>query len=63
MCERVERATERGRARIHGAMSLNAVAFYARAGFRALGGEERLASTGVSVPIVRMEKRLARQKN
>jgi GNAT superfamily N-acetyltransferase len=52
------RAARRGCARIHGAMSLNAVAFYARAGFRALGGEERLSSTGVVVPIVRMEKRL-----
>ena len=40
------------------AMSLNAVPFYARSGFRALGGEERLSSTGVVVPIVRMEKRL-----
>jgi hypothetical protein len=40
-------------------MSLNAVPFYVRAGFRVLGGEERLSSTGVVVPIVRMEKRLA----
>jgi hypothetical protein len=41
-------------------MSLNAVAFYARAGFRALGGEERLmsASEGVPISVVRMEKRL-----
>jgi GNAT superfamily N-acetyltransferase len=51
------RAARRGCARVHGAMSLNAVPFYARAGFRALGGEERLMSTGVVVPIVRMEKR------
>jgi putative acetyltransferase len=53
------RAGKRGCARVHGAMSLNAVPFYARAGFRACGGEERLMSTGVVVPIVRMEKRVA----
>jgi len=54
------RAARRGCARLHGAMSLNAVAFYARAGFRALGGEERLmsASEGVHISVVRMEKRL-----
>ena len=52
------RAARRGCSRVHGAMSLNAVPFYARAGFRALGGQERLSSTGVVVPIVRMEKRL-----
>jgi putative acetyltransferase len=52
------RAARRGCSRVHGAMSLNAAPFYARAGFRPLGGEERLMSTGVVVPIVRMEKRL-----
>jgi GNAT superfamily N-acetyltransferase len=52
------RAARRGCAHVHGAMSLNAVPFYARAGYRARGGEERLMSTGVVVPIVRMEKRL-----
>jgi putative acetyltransferase len=52
------RAVRRGCARVHGAMSLNAVPFYTRAGFRALGGQERLSSTGVVVPIVRMEKRV-----
>ena len=52
------RAARRGCARVHGAMSLNAVPFYARVGFRALGPQERLSSTGVVVPIVRMEKRL-----
>jgi putative acetyltransferase len=50
------RARRRGGKRLHGAMSLNAVPFYARAGFRALGGRERLASAGISVPVVRMEK-------
>jgi putative acetyltransferase len=51
-------ARRHGRARLHGSMSLNAVAFYARAGFRTCGGAERLSSTGVLVPIVRMEKLL-----
>jgi GNAT superfamily N-acetyltransferase len=54
------RAARHGCARVHGAMSLNAVPFYARAGFRALGGPERLSSSGVAVPILRMEKRLQR---
>jgi putative acetyltransferase len=52
------RAARRGCARLHGAMSLNAVPFYARAGFRACPGEERLVSLGVVVPVVRMEKPL-----
>jgi putative acetyltransferase len=56
------RAIERGRARLHGAMSLNAVPFYERAGFRAGGAAVPLMTTGaglaVGVPIVRMEKRL-----
>jgi GNAT superfamily N-acetyltransferase len=51
-------ARRHGRARLHGSMALNAVPFYARAGFRACGGAERLSSTGVLVPIVRMEKLL-----
>jgi GNAT superfamily N-acetyltransferase len=53
-----ERAARRGCTRLHGAMSLNAVAFYERCGFRALGDAQPLASGGVAVPIVRMEKRL-----
>jgi putative acetyltransferase len=56
------RAVRRGCARLHGAMSLNAVPFYERAGFRSYGGAEHLMTTGVGlgvgVPIVRMEKRL-----
>ena len=52
------RAARRGCARVHGAMSLNAVPFYAREGYRALGAAEPLTSMGVRVPIVRMEKRL-----
>jgi GNAT superfamily N-acetyltransferase len=50
------RLRQRGGERLHGAMSLNAVPFYARAGFRALGAPESLASAGISVPVVRMEK-------
>jgi putative acetyltransferase len=46
----------RGGRRLTGAMSLNAVPFYARAGFRACGGPEHLTSGGVTVPVVRMEK-------
>jgi putative acetyltransferase len=60
LAEIESRAARRGCARVHGAMSLNAVPFYGRAGFRVCGGEERLMSTGVVVPIVRMEKRLPR---
>ena len=50
------RARRHGGKRLHGAMSLNAVPFYATAGFRALNGPELLASAGISVPVVRMEK-------
>jgi GNAT superfamily N-acetyltransferase len=55
-----ERATRRGCVRLHGAMSLNAVPFYVKAGFRPCPGPERLAATDVdvAVPVVRMEKRL-----
>jgi GNAT superfamily N-acetyltransferase len=50
------RARRRGGKRLHGAMSLNAVPFYARAGFSPLGGPARLTSAGISVPVMRMEK-------
>jgi len=53
------RAVQRGCARLHGAMSLNAVLFYARCGFRTCGDAEPLGSNRVAVPIVRMEKRLS----
>jgi GNAT superfamily N-acetyltransferase len=52
------RAARAGRARVHGAMALNAVPFYERAGYRACGGQEHLASMGVTVPVVRMDKLL-----
>ena len=48
----------RGGRHLTGAMSLNAVPFYARAGFRPCAGPERLTSAGVAVPVVRMEKLL-----
>ena len=41
--------------------SLNAVPFYARNGFRPCAGPERLMTSGVAVPIVRMEKKLSRR--
>jgi putative acetyltransferase len=52
------RARERGARRLHGAMSLNAVSFYLRAGFKPCFGPERLMSSRVAVPVVRMEKNL-----
>jgi putative acetyltransferase len=50
------RARAAGCARLRGAMSLNAVAFYARAGFRPGAGPARLGGAGV--PVVWMEKSL-----
>jgi putative acetyltransferase len=52
------RARAAGCSRLGGAMSLNAVAFYAQAGFRTRGGRERLFSDGVHVPVAWMEKSL-----
>jgi GNAT superfamily N-acetyltransferase len=53
-----ERARSQGIPRLHGAMALNAISFYLRAGFRPCGGPERLMSAGISVPVQRMEKDL-----
>jgi GNAT superfamily N-acetyltransferase len=50
------RARAAGCRRLGGAMSLNAVSFYAAAGFRPLGAPERLRTAQVWVPILRMEK-------
>ncbi len=58
LAEIEQRARRRGRSRLHGAMSLNAVSFYLQAGFRPSGGPEQLTSTDISVPVVRMEKNL-----
>jgi GNAT superfamily N-acetyltransferase len=49
----------RGLTSIHGAMSLNAAGFYARAGFRPCGGTDHLVRGGVVVPVVPMAKALA----
>ena len=48
----------RGLTRLHGAMSLNAVPFYAQAGYRPCGGTDRLIRSGVVVPVTPMEKTL-----
>jgi GNAT superfamily N-acetyltransferase len=55
--ERLARA--RGLRSLEGAMSMNALGFYRRAGFQARRGPEHLIRSGVVVPIVNMEKTLA----
>lgn len=60
MTEIEARAVRHGCVRLHGAMSLNAVPFYAATGFRACHGPQRLVTARTLVPIVRMEKALAR---
>jgi GNAT superfamily N-acetyltransferase len=52
----VEQARRRGCARLHGAMSLNAVGFYSRAGFRRCPGTDRLVIVGTVVPVVTMDR-------
>lgn len=53
------RARAAGCRQLRGAMSLNAVSFYARAGFRPCDGPARLRSAGVvPVPVVWMDKSL-----
>lgn len=54
----VERAVARGNRRIHGAMALNAVAFYEGAGFRPCAGRDQLLCAGVHVPVTPMERPL-----
>ena len=53
-----ERARAAGCARLRGAMSLNAVGFYAHAGFVPCSGQPRLRSAGIHVPVTWMEKSL-----
>jgi putative acetyltransferase len=48
-----------GCSQLGGAMSLNAVGFYARAGYRPTAGAERLLTAGVRFPVVRMSKPLS----
>ena len=52
------RARAAGCARLRGAMSLNAVPFYAHVGFLPAGGPARLLSAGLRVPVTWMEKSL-----
>jgi GNAT superfamily N-acetyltransferase len=52
------RAREAGCSRLRGAMSLNAVPFYAQAGYRPSGGPARLLTGGLRVPVTWMEKSL-----
>ena len=52
------RARAAGCTRLRGAMSMNAVAFYSQAGFRARGGPTQLLSADVRVPVKWMEKSL-----
>jgi len=52
------RARTLGCGQLGGAMSLNAVPFYTRAGYRPVDGPERLLTAGVRVPVVRMVKPL-----
>ncbi len=53
-----ERARAAGCSHLVGAMSLNAVRFYTRAGFQTHAGPERLLTAGIRVPVVRMRKAL-----
>jgi putative acetyltransferase len=55
------RARAAGCSHLRGAMSLNAVAFYERAGFASRGGPALLRSADIRVPVMWMEKRLGRQ--
>lgn len=52
------RAAAAGCARLFGAMSLNAIGFYRRAGFRARGGPQQVRSAETWVPVLWMEKPL-----
>jgi GNAT superfamily N-acetyltransferase len=52
------RARAAGCRQLGGAMSLNAVPFYTRAGYRQSDDPERLLTAGVRVPVVRMAKSL-----
>jgi putative acetyltransferase len=51
----VRRALQHGLRRVVGAMSLNAVGFYARAGFRPTDGRQQLIHGGIVVPVLPME--------
>lgn len=51
----VARAAARGNRRIHGSMSLNAVAFYESVGFRRCAGRGHLVAAGVRIAVTPME--------
>jgi N-acetylglutamate synthase-like GNAT family acetyltransferase len=51
----VDLARARGLARLHGAMSLNAVPFYAAAGFQPCPGNRLISHNGQTVPVQPME--------
>jgi putative acetyltransferase len=55
-------ARARGLRALDGAMSMNAVGFYRRAGFVARRGPEHLIRAGVVVPIIDMQKVLAENR-
>jgi len=55
----VARAAAHGCRRIHGAMALNAVPFYERAGFWPCAGSHHLSVAGVLVAVTRMERAVA----
>jgi len=50
------RAAARGNRRLLGAMALNAVPFYERAGFRRCAGRDRLLVAGILVAVTPMER-------
>jgi len=52
----IARAASRGNRRLLGAMSLNAVPFYERAGFRPCDGRDHLLAAGVRVAVMPMER-------
>jgi len=60
LAEVIARAAAHGCARLQGAMSLNAVPFYTAAGFRPCAGRDRLMSDGVIIPVVPMDRPIAR---
>jgi GNAT superfamily N-acetyltransferase len=52
----IERAAARGNLRVRGAMSLNAVPFYERCGFRRCAGREQLWAEGTSIAVIPMDR-------
>jgi len=63
LAEVERRARERGLGTLHGAMALNAVPFYTRAGFHQAARSAVLRSAATAIPVVPMEKVLARSSS